>query len=83
MNAPGEREFKARFDFPTERPTAGNLPWKSINFEQQPEAYIRALLTYGIKDNSDPAIDWRMKTTRGAVGVTRRGFIISASGFMA
>jgi hypothetical protein len=59
--ATGEREFRVKLDFPADPPPAGSLPWKSINFEQQPEAYLRALLAYGIKDNSDPAIDWRIE----------------------
>jgi hypothetical protein len=60
-DATGEREFRVRLDFPPDRPPATNLPWKLIDFQQQPEAYVRALLAYGIKDNSDPAIDWRIE----------------------
>lgn len=61
VNAGGEREFRVKLDFPSDPPSEANLPWKSINFEQQPEAYLRALLAYGIKDNSDPAVDWRIE----------------------
>jgi hypothetical protein len=61
INSGGEREFKVKLDFPADMPPAANLPWKPINFEQQPEAYLRALLAYGIKDNNDPAVDWRIE----------------------
>lgn len=57
----GEREFRVKLDFPTDPPPAANLPWKTIKFEEQSEAYLRALLAYGIKDNSDPAVDWRIE----------------------
>jgi len=55
----GERQFQVKLDFPSDPPSSTNLPWKSINFEQQPEAYIRALLAYGIKDNI--GVDWRIE----------------------
>lgn len=57
----GERQFQIKLDFPANQPATGKTPWKAINFKQQPEEYLRALLAYGIKDNSDPAIDWRIE----------------------
>lgn len=61
-NAPaGEREFQVKLDFPATMPVATDLPWQTIDFAQNPEAYVRALLAYGIEHNSDPAIDWRIE----------------------
>lgn len=60
----GEREFKAKFDFPTQLPNAPNLPWKGINFKTEPERYIKALLEYGIKDNAAPDVDWRIEDNK-------------------
>ncbi len=42
-------------------PTGEQFPWKNIDFKAQPEAYLRALLAYGIKVNGTDAIDWRIE----------------------
>jgi hypothetical protein len=54
-----ERKFQIKLDFPASQPTAAILPWQSIDFERQPEAYVRALLAYGVADND--AVDWRIE----------------------
>jgi hypothetical protein len=61
MGDGSDREFRIKLDFPNEQPVPTDLPWKKIRFDQEPEAYLRALLAYGIQDNSDPAIDWRIE----------------------
>lgn len=56
-----ERQFVVKLDFPAALPSSANLPWVDIDFQQEPEAYLRALLAYGLKDNSAPEIDWRIE----------------------
>jgi hypothetical protein len=78
-----EREFKVTLDFPSDPPPATNLPWKAIDFERQPEAYLRALLAYGIKTIVIRRSTGVLKTTQRVIGAMRPGFIISGSGCMA
>jgi hypothetical protein len=63
---PGAREFQVVLDFPSAMPDTRNLPWREIDFRQYPEAYLRALLGYGIRDNSDAAIDWRIEDNQAS-----------------
>ncbi len=60
----GEREFAVDLNFPTTQPAAVKLPWKAIEFEKQPEAYIRSLLSYGVKDNAE--VDWRIEDNKNS-----------------
>lgn len=57
----GEREFQVKLDFPGDLPLPTDLPWKDIDFQSEPEKYIRALLAYGLKDNTASQIDWRIE----------------------
>lgn len=60
-----EREFVARYEFPQTAPPAQNLPWQGIDFKTQPEAYLRALLAYGLKDNAE--VDFRLEDNNKSV----------------
>lgn len=54
-----EREFKARYEFPSLKPQSSDLPWKGIDFKSRPEEYLLALLAYGLKDNA--SVDFRIE----------------------
>lgn len=57
----GEDEFKVYLNFPSQPPTPADLPWTGMDFRANPEPYLRALLNFGIQNNSDPDIDWRIE----------------------
>jgi hypothetical protein len=48
--------FKLSQDYPTTKPAAGTLPWKSIDFKTKPADYLKAVLNYCYEGNID--VDW-------------------------
>jgi len=48
--------FKLSQDYPTTKPAAGTLPWKSIDFKTKPAEYLKAVLNYCYEGNID--VDW-------------------------
>jgi hypothetical protein len=45
--------FKLSQDYPTTKPAAGTLPWKSIDFKTKPADYLKAVLNYCYEGNID------------------------------
>lgn len=48
--------FKLSQDYPTTKPAAGTLPWKSIDFKTKPAEYLNAVLQYCYEGNIE--VDW-------------------------
>ena len=48
--------FKLSQDYPTTKPAAGTLPWKSIDFKTKPGDYLKAVLNYCYAGNIE--VDW-------------------------
>jgi hypothetical protein len=49
--------FQLSQDYPSTRPQAETLPWKTINFKTRPADYLNAVLNYCYDGNI--AVDWR------------------------
>ena len=48
--------FTLSQDYPTTKPAAGTLPWKSIDFKTKPAEYLNAVLQYCYEGNIE--VDW-------------------------
>jgi hypothetical protein len=49
--------FKLSQNYPATKPAAETMPWKALDFQTQPEAYIMAVYHYALEGNL--ATDWR------------------------
>ncbi len=56
--------FHPNFDFPATPPVVGSLPWDGVDFRADPEAYLKAVLSYILEGMDTTTWDGRTNTVR-------------------